>query len=280
MAGYILRRLLQVIPVLLGTTFLIWSMVFLMPGDPLIGLFGDKTPPPPRSSTRFGSTTGSTSLVRPVLHVSQRHLPRRLRHVLLGRAGDGHPRSHLPGHAPSRAARSPHRDGVRHLDRPHLGPAQGRHLRRERPRREPHPHLAPGLRRRVRRAVHLRRAARLVQNDRRSRGAMGRPDPSGDRARDHQLRADRPTHARVGHRHRGGAGLRPHRREQGPPSPSHRARAHPAQLAHPRRDLSRRRLRRAHGRSDRHRGIFNVPASAIRSTRRSSEASRRPSSPS
>ncbi|QAY73563.1 ABC transporter permease [Agromyces protaetiae] len=46
MGGYILRRLLQVIPVLLGTTFLIWSMVFLMPGDPLIGLFGDKTPPP------------------------------------------------------------------------------------------------------------------------------------------------------------------------------------------------------------------------------------------
>jgi oligopeptide transport system permease protein len=40
------RRLLQVIPVLLGTTFLIYFMVFAMPGDPIVGLFGDKTPPP------------------------------------------------------------------------------------------------------------------------------------------------------------------------------------------------------------------------------------------
>ena len=46
MAGYIVRRLLQVIPVLLGTTFLIYFMVFAMPGDPVVGLFGDKTPPP------------------------------------------------------------------------------------------------------------------------------------------------------------------------------------------------------------------------------------------
>jgi oligopeptide transport system permease protein len=46
MAGYIVRRLLQVIPVLLGTTFLIYFMVFAMPGDPIVGLFGDKTPPP------------------------------------------------------------------------------------------------------------------------------------------------------------------------------------------------------------------------------------------
>lgn len=46
MAGYILRRLLQAIPVLLGTTFLIYFMVFAMPGDPIIALFGDKTPPP------------------------------------------------------------------------------------------------------------------------------------------------------------------------------------------------------------------------------------------
>ncbi|WP_350349483.1 ABC transporter permease [Agromyces sp. G08B096] len=45
MAGYILRRLLQAIPVLLGTTFLIYFMVFAMPGDPIVALFGDKTPP-------------------------------------------------------------------------------------------------------------------------------------------------------------------------------------------------------------------------------------------
>lgn len=46
MAGYIARRLLQAIPVLLGTTFLIYFMVFAMPGDPIVALFGDKTPPP------------------------------------------------------------------------------------------------------------------------------------------------------------------------------------------------------------------------------------------
>lgn len=46
MAGYIVRRLLQAIPVFLGTTFLIYFMVFAMPGDPIVALFGDKTPPP------------------------------------------------------------------------------------------------------------------------------------------------------------------------------------------------------------------------------------------
>ncbi|MEA9986036.1 MULTISPECIES: ABC transporter permease [Subtercola] len=46
MAGYILRRLLQAIPVFFGTTFLIYFMVFAMPGDPILALFGDKTPSP------------------------------------------------------------------------------------------------------------------------------------------------------------------------------------------------------------------------------------------
>jgi len=43
---YILFRILQVIPVLLGTTFLIYFMVFAMPGDPIVAMFGDKTPNP------------------------------------------------------------------------------------------------------------------------------------------------------------------------------------------------------------------------------------------
>ena len=46
MTGYILRRILQAIPVFLGTTFLIYFMVFVMPGDPILALFGDKTPNP------------------------------------------------------------------------------------------------------------------------------------------------------------------------------------------------------------------------------------------
>lgn len=46
MLMYVVRRLLQAIPVFFGTTFLIYFMVFSMPGDPVIALFGDKTPNP------------------------------------------------------------------------------------------------------------------------------------------------------------------------------------------------------------------------------------------
>ncbi len=46
MPSYILRRLLQAIPVFLGATLLIFSMVFLLPGDPVLAMFGDKTPTP------------------------------------------------------------------------------------------------------------------------------------------------------------------------------------------------------------------------------------------
>jgi oligopeptide transport system permease protein len=46
MFWYIVRRVLQTIPVFLGTTLLIYVMVFAVPGDPVIALFGDKTPNP------------------------------------------------------------------------------------------------------------------------------------------------------------------------------------------------------------------------------------------
>jgi oligopeptide transport system permease protein len=39
--GYIVRRVLQAIPVFFGTTLLIYFMVFAMPGDPIVALFGD-----------------------------------------------------------------------------------------------------------------------------------------------------------------------------------------------------------------------------------------------
>lgn len=44
MLRYILFRVLQAVPVLLGTTFLIYWMVFAMPGDPVAAMFGDKQP--------------------------------------------------------------------------------------------------------------------------------------------------------------------------------------------------------------------------------------------
>ncbi len=42
MGKYIVRRLLQMIPVLLGATFLIFMMVFMLPGDPAEGRCGQR----------------------------------------------------------------------------------------------------------------------------------------------------------------------------------------------------------------------------------------------
>ena len=43
---YVIRRLLQMIPVILGATFLIFAMVFALPGDPLAGKCGERPCPP------------------------------------------------------------------------------------------------------------------------------------------------------------------------------------------------------------------------------------------
>ena len=53
MGTYILRRLLLMVPVIIGATFLIYAMVFAMPGDPLAGRCGER--PLPQSSV--SSTT-------------------------------------------------------------------------------------------------------------------------------------------------------------------------------------------------------------------------------
>jgi oligopeptide transport system permease protein len=45
MGRYVLRRLLQMIPVFIGSTFLIFVMVYTL-GDPVAGLFGDRAPDP------------------------------------------------------------------------------------------------------------------------------------------------------------------------------------------------------------------------------------------
>jgi oligopeptide transport system permease protein len=46
MGRYVARRLLQLIPVFVGTTFLIFALVFAMPGDPVQRLFGERRPDP------------------------------------------------------------------------------------------------------------------------------------------------------------------------------------------------------------------------------------------
>lgn len=42
---YVLRRLLQAVPVFIGTTLLIYALVFALPGDPIQALAGDKPVP-------------------------------------------------------------------------------------------------------------------------------------------------------------------------------------------------------------------------------------------
>ncbi|QNF94845.1 ABC transporter permease [Janibacter sp. YB324] len=46
MGKYIVRRLLQMIPVIIFSTFLIYAMVFAMPGDPTAGKCGERPCPP------------------------------------------------------------------------------------------------------------------------------------------------------------------------------------------------------------------------------------------
>ena len=46
MGRYTIRRLLQMIPVIIGTTLLIFVMVWALPGDPFAGKCGDRACPP------------------------------------------------------------------------------------------------------------------------------------------------------------------------------------------------------------------------------------------
>ena len=44
MMRYVLLRMAQAIPVFFGTTLLLYFMVFSMPGDPILAMFGDRAP--------------------------------------------------------------------------------------------------------------------------------------------------------------------------------------------------------------------------------------------
>ena len=60
MLRYIGRRLLQTIPVFFGATFLIFAMVYLMPGDPVAALGGDR-----------GLTEAAAAQIRAEYHLEQ-----------------------------------------------------------------------------------------------------------------------------------------------------------------------------------------------------------------
>ncbi|MFD7902416.1 ABC transporter permease [Kitasatospora sp. NPDC059722] len=46
MGRYVVRRVIQAVPVILGATFLIYALVFLLPGDPIQALAGEKRADP------------------------------------------------------------------------------------------------------------------------------------------------------------------------------------------------------------------------------------------
>ncbi|MER7079681.1 peptide/nickel transport system permease protein [Saccharopolyspora kobensis] len=46
MLGYLIRRIAAMLPVLFGVTFLIFALVYAMPGDPIAALAGDRPLPP------------------------------------------------------------------------------------------------------------------------------------------------------------------------------------------------------------------------------------------
>lgn len=46
MGRYVLRRLLQLVPVFIGTTFIIYALVWAIPGDPFAGKCGERPCPP------------------------------------------------------------------------------------------------------------------------------------------------------------------------------------------------------------------------------------------
>ena len=73
MGRYVIRRLLQMIPVFIGTTLLIFFMVYALPGDPVRA-----------SCVRTGAMSGRHSLrttPRP-RQAPQRPTSRPLRHIL------------------------------------------------------------------------------------------------------------------------------------------------------------------------------------------------------
>ena len=244
MAGYIVRRLLQAIPVLLGTTFLIYFMVFAMPGDPIIALFGEKTPPP-----------AVVEQLRERYHLDQPFIVQYL--LFLGGIFRGDLGVTFTGQPVSEILAQTFPVTLRLALLSTIFLMVGGIL----------VGLVSGLRKGgifdasalvvslifislpifvVAFAAQYIFAIQLGW----FRTTVGPGASWEDLILPAIVLA---TAEGVGHRD-GHAGLRSHRREQGPVAQPHRARPHPAQLAHPRRHLSRRRLRRADGRRDGHGG--------------------------
>ncbi len=67
MGSYILRRLLGLVPVLLGITLLVFTFLQLIPGDPAQAILGERGTPEQLAALRekLGSTAPSTYSTSP-----------------------------------------------------------------------------------------------------------------------------------------------------------------------------------------------------------------------
>lgn len=81
MIAYIIRRILQVIPVLIGTTLLLFIIMYVIPGDPVRLMTGERAMDP----RRYQEIRHELYLDRP-LHLQYAHYINRLIHGDLGRS--------------------------------------------------------------------------------------------------------------------------------------------------------------------------------------------------
>ncbi len=82
MAGYILKRLLSAIPVLIGITVIVFAIMALIPGDPATAILGSYATP--ENVEKLNRDLGLDQAGgAAILHLARQHAHRGFRHVLL-----------------------------------------------------------------------------------------------------------------------------------------------------------------------------------------------------
>ena len=80
MSKYIAKRIIYFIPVLFGIVFLVYSIMYLAPGDPARMILGDKVPQAQVDALREEMGLNKPFLVQ--FYIPDQHTPRRFRHFL------------------------------------------------------------------------------------------------------------------------------------------------------------------------------------------------------
>ncbi len=230
---YVLRRLLQAIPVFFGTTFLIYFMVFAMPGDPILALFGEQHAKPGGRRAVARAVPPGPALPLAVLPVHEGLAHRESRCDVLGPKRELDACPSLPCHTSVSFSWPLSIEFLLSVViGSHRWPSSGQVLRPLESALRSGPQLVP-----VFVAMFLGQyfigsssAGLRRRSGRTSR--TGRDVPTRARHRSHDLRHRYATHARLGDRV-ARSRLRAHGIREGPHDATHHPRAHRAQLAHP-----------------------------------------------